>query len=143
MANIDTIFAIHSYLSREELGLERKENEAQAHYLLYVFEENALIPREELIKVYNEIAPLKMPTEIPVGYIGPFESLESLNQYAFTLGDQLGARQVALASIDGFNETVKSVNTPSDFNKALLEHSNIIANPDRDKKKGLFGKLFS
>lgn len=143
MATIDTIFAIHSYLNREDLGLERKENEGQAYYILYAFEEHSLIPREELVKVYNETAPLKMPTELPPGYIGPFESLEALNQFGFALGDQLGASRVALASIEDFNETVKSVNNTSDFNQALLEHSNVIANPDRDKKKGLFGKLFS
>lgn len=142
MANIDTIFVIYSYLSREELGLERIENEASAYYLLHVFEENALIGREELVKIYNDTAPLRLPTEIPVGYIGPFESLDGLNQFAFALCDRQNANQIALVSLENFNETMKTVNTPSDFKQTLLEHSNIIANPDKDRKKGIFGKLF-
>lgn len=143
MAHIDTIFVIYSYLSREDLGLERIENEASAYYLLHVFEENSLLNRDELVKIYNDTAPLKLPAEIPAGYIGPFESLEGLNQYAFALCDRQSANQIALVSLDDFNETIKTVNTPSDFKQTLLEHSNVIANPDKDKKKGIFGKLFS
>jgi hypothetical protein len=143
MANIDTVFIIYSYLSREELGLERIDNEASAYYLLHIFEENSLLPRNDLVKIYNDTAPLKMPSELPEGYIGPFENLKDINQYAFALCDIQGANQVALVSLQDFNETIKAVNTPSDFKQILLEHSNIVANPDKDKKKSLFGKLFS
>jgi len=143
MANIDTVFMIYSYLSREELGLERIDNEASAYYLLYVFEENSLLPRNELVKIYNDTAPLKMPSELPESYIGPFENLKDLNQYAFALCDTQNANQVALVSLQNFNETIKTANTPSDFKQILLEHSNLLANPDKDKKKSLFGKLFN
>ena len=142
MANFETVFVIYTYLSREELGLERKESEGPAHYILQVFEEHSLFPRDELVKLYNEVAPLKMP-DLPEGYIGPFENLDVLNQFAFTFCDRHDASQVALVSIENYNEAINKINSSSDFNAILLEHSSVIANPDKDKRKGFFGKMFS
>ena len=73
--------------------------------------------------------------------IGPFLSLETLNQYAFALCEELNAAQINLLSVADYNSLLENQQLASDFHRDLLEKGNVLENIER-KKKGLLSRIF-
>ena len=73
--------------------------------------------------------------------IGPFDSLTTLNQFAFKLCEELNAAKVSLFSVQDYNGLLENSQTASDFYRDLLEKGNVMENIER-KKKGFLSRFF-
>ena len=119
----------------------------QAFYLLYLLDEKGMLELEAAQKIYLEsFKPEMSMDELLVDFnkskIGPFESLEKLNQFAFQLCEVLNASKVSLLSVSEYNTFLENAQNASDFHKDLLEKGNVMENIDR-KKKGFFSRIFN
>jgi len=116
-----------------------------AFYILYLLDEKGLLDKTSAIKLYNE----RFKTADAIGdepisgpkMIGPFESTDLLNQYAFQLCEQFNAEKVSLLSVQEYNSLLENTQTASDFHRDLLEKGNVMENIER-KKKGFLSRFF-
>lgn len=116
-----------------------------AYYILYLLDEKGLLDKTSAIKLYNER--FKSADAIDDGplsgskMIGPFESTDLLNQYAFQLCEEFNAEKVSLLSVQEYNSLLENTQTASDFHRDLLEKGNVMENIER-KKKGFLSRFF-
>jgi hypothetical protein len=120
-----------------------EDSSYQGYYLLYLLDQKGFLSTEEAIKIYNEKFKLLDDSKaFKKGYIGPFESLETINQFAFLLCENLNAQKVSLLSVPEYNTILESTEQAFDFHRDLLEKGNVLENIDH-KKKGFFKRLFN
>jgi hypothetical protein len=113
-----------------------------AYYLLYLLDEKGLLDKAAAQKFYDE----KFKSEsgsanIHQNMIGPFDSTDHLNQYAFQLCEELNAQKVSLLSAQEYNLLLESTQTASDFHRDLLLKGNVMENIER-KKQGFLRRFF-
>lgn len=114
------------------------------YYILYLLDEKSILEQEGAQKLFDErfkSAELQ-GVKAPANTIGPFVSLERLNQYTFALCEELNAAQVSLLSVPEYNSLLENSQTTHDFHRDLLEKGNVMQNIDR-KKKGFLNRFFS
>lgn len=121
-----------------------EESSESAYYLMYLLDDKGMLDREVALKLYTE----RFKTEgaepkMPGKSIGPFESVERLDQYAFALCEELNAARISLLSVAEYNTLLENSHLASDFHRDLVEKGNVIENIERKKKGGIFSKLFS
>lgn len=113
------------------------------YYLLYLLDEKGILEREVAVKIFKErfiseeVAGLKTPGNT----VGPFVSLEKLNQYAFSLCEELNAEKISLLSVQEYNLLLEQGQLASDFHRDLLEKGNVMENIER-KQKGFLSRFF-
>ena len=139
MKEIEYIVGIYNYFNPYP-----EEGHESYYYLLYLLDEKGLLEKESANKLFSErfstpeIADLKAP----LNTVGPFISLETLNQYAFALCEDLNAARVSLLSVQEYNTLLENSQQASEFHRDLLEKGNVLENIER-KKKGLLSRFFS
>jgi hypothetical protein len=139
MKEIDYIVGIYNYFNPLI-----EEGSESYFYLLYLLDEKGLLDQDISAKLFkdkfeNEELPKNSSN---ANSIGPFVTLENLNQYAFALCEELNASQVSLFSVSEYNSILETSQQASDFHRDLLTKGNVIKNIER-KKKGLLGRFFS
>lgn len=139
MKEIEYIVGIYNYYNpRPEEGTD------PYYYMMYLLDEKGLLDTEGAIKLFEDrffnesVRDIKAPPHV----IGPFLSLESINQYAFALCEELNAARVSLMSVEEYNTLLENSQLASDFHRDLLEKGNVMENIER-KKKGFLSRFFS
>ena len=114
------------------------------YYMLYLLDEKGILENEGALKLFNErfASPELEGYKSPANTIGPFISLERLNQFAFALCEEVNAAQVSLLSVAEYNTMLENSQQASEFHRDLLEKGNIMQNIER-KKKGFLSRFFS
>lgn len=114
------------------------------YYMLYLLDEKGLLEKEGAFKLFQErfASPELVDAKTPPNTIGPFISIERLNQYAFALCEELNASQVSLLSVSEYNTMLENSQQAHDFHRDLLEKGNVMENIER-KKKGFLSRFFS
>ncbi len=113
-----------------------------AYYFLYLLDEKGLLDKSSARKLYNERFKSELSnSDLQPNMIGPFDSVSSLNQFAFQLCEELNAEKVSLLSVQEYNGLLESSQVASDFHRDLLLKGNIMENIER-KKKGFFSRFF-
>lgn len=121
-----------------------EEGQESHYYLLYLLDEKGILERDLALKLFTErFSPPEIEgLKAPANTIGPFVSLETLNQYAFALCEELNAAKVSLLSAQEYNMLLDQSLEASDFHRDLLEKGNVLENIER-KQKGFLGRFFS
>ncbi|MBT3583509.1 MAG: hypothetical protein HN509_01275 [Halobacteriovoraceae bacterium] len=137
MIESETIMAVYGQVN---FTTQESRKVVSSYALLYVFDANGNIDRDVLENLYCDVYGDSSYLGHPL-YIGPFEDLEILNQYAFKLCSQLNAADITMVSVSEYNAIIERESKPSQLLLGLYEEGNTIKNLDR--KKGLFSKIFS
>ena len=120
-----------------------EDEQESYYYLLYLLDEKGILEREVALQIFKEhyssveIAGLKTPSNT----IGPFLTLEKLNQYAFALCEELNASKISLLSVQEYNSLLEYGQQASDFLRDLLEKGNVLENIER-KQKSFLSRFF-
>lgn len=138
MSQIDQIIGIFN-----QFNPLLEDSRANGFYFLYLLDQKGFLSLENAQKLYNErFKNGDVPNVFNLGYIGPFENLDSLNRYAFQLCEELNAEKVSLISVHEYNTFLENNQQALDFHQDLLEKGNIMENIEH-KKKGFFSRLFN
>lgn len=138
MKEIEYIVGVYHYMNPFP-----EENADSSYFLLYLLDERGMLEREAAEKLYiDRFKPEIGEAKAPAKTIGPFDSIDRLNQYAFALCEELNAARVSLLSVQEYNSLLENSNQASEFHHDLLEKGNVMENIER-KKKGFISRLFS
>lgn len=139
MKEIEYIVGIHHFFNPFP-----EEGQESFYYLLYLLDEKGLLEQEVASKLYSsrfqsaEVLEFKSPRNA----IGPFTSLEQLNQYSFALCEEFNAAKISLLSVSEYNSLLEESLEASDFHRDLLEKGNVMENIER-KPKSILSRFFS
>ncbi len=138
MKEIDYIVGIYHHFV-----LSPAEETEPNYFLLYLLDEKGMLELEGARDLFKEkfASELISHQKVPNNVIGPFVSLETLNQYSFALCEELNAAQINLLSVVDYNALLENHQVSSDFHRDLLEKGNVIENIER-KKKGFLSRFF-
>ena len=137
MKDTEYIVGVYNYLNASP-----EVHSDSAYYLLYLLDEKGLLEKSAAHKLYNDRFKSELTSsEMHQNMIGPFDSTEVLNQFAFQLCEELNAEKVSLLSVQEYNLLLESTQTASDFHRDLVEKGNVMENIER-KKKGFFSRFF-
>lgn len=118
-------------------------HDGQAYYLLYLLDEKGLLEKNTADKIYQHHFESELTaSDKRPNMIGPFESTEKLNQFAFQLCEELNAEKVSLLSVSEYNNLLEVSQKASDFHRDLVIKGNVMENIER-KKKGFLSRFFS
>lgn len=138
MKDIEYIVGVYHYMNPFP-----EENADSSYFLLYLLDERGMLERDLAVKLYEErFKPEIGEAKAPAKTIGPFDSIDRLNQYAFALCEELNAARVSLLSVADYNSLLENSNQAAEFHRDLLEKGNVMENIER-KKKGFISRLFS
>ena len=112
------------------------------NYLIHVFNDEGIVDQNLLKDLKKEIFGVDGIHLGPEG-VGPFETMEELTQFAFTICDEAGADKITLYSVEDYNGLILNTKSLKDFIEELPRSGNVIENLDSKSKKGLMGKIFS
>lgn len=130
---IDYLIGVYQYFNPFP-----EEERGSAYYLLYLLDQRGVLEKEDAKNLFKENNP---DYDLKSKWIGPFESLDNINQFAFLLCEKLDAQKISLLSVPEYNGLLEQTLHASDFHRDLLEKGNIIENIDK-KDKSFFQKLF-
>lgn len=139
MKEIEYIIGIYNFYNPYP-----EDGQESYYYMMYMLDEKGMLEREVALNLFSErftteeIQGLKTPPNT----VGPFVSLEKLNQYAFALCEELNAAKISLLSVQEYNSLLESSQQALDFHHDLLEKGNVIENIER-KQKGFLSRFFS
>ncbi len=138
MKEIDYIVGIYHHFI-----LNPAEQYEPYYFLLYLLDEKGMLEMEGARDLFKEkfASDLSTLEKVPNNIIGPFISLEKLNQYSFALCEELNAAQINLLSVVDYNSMLENHQVDRDFHRDLLEKGNVIENIER-KKKGFLSRFF-
>lgn len=121
-----------------------EDGQESYYYLLYLLDEKGILEREAALTIFNErfTSEELVGLKTPHNTVGPFISLEKLNQYAFALCEELNAAKISLLSVQEYNALLETSQVASDFHRDLLEKGNVMENIER-KQKGFLSRFFS
>jgi hypothetical protein len=115
-----------------------EEERGPSYYLLYLLDQKGVLEKDEAVKIFQE----KFKVDVLKSkWLGPFDSLDDLNQFAFFLCEKLDAQKISLLSVQEYNTLLEQTLQASDFHRDLLVKGNVFENIDK-KEKGFFKKLF-
>lgn len=139
MKELESIVAIYNFLNPQPL--EQSEN---YYYILYLLDEKGALELDEAKALYNENFKSDL---VPISHknsklIGPFSTVEKLDQYAFALCEHYNAAKINLLSVDEYNSLLENHQEAELFYKDVLVKGNVITNIER-KKKGILSRFFS
>ncbi|MFA6236445.1 MAG: hypothetical protein WC635_03875 [Bacteriovorax sp.] len=140
MNDTEYIVGIYNYINAAP-----ELNADSAYYILYLLDEKGLLDRSIALKIYEERFKSSLATTESYTnsskMIGPFDSTDQLNQFAFQLCEELNAAKVSLLSVQEYNQLLESTQSAPDFHRDLLEKGNVMENIER-KKKGFLSRFF-
>jgi len=104
-----------------------------AYYFLYILDQKGEVAIEEKKQSFEG-----------KDIVGPFQTIEELNQFAYKILEQSNAEKISLVSIADYNLYLEKNSQALDFFQDLILNGNVLLNIEKDdKKKGLFKRLFS
>lgn len=113
------------------------------YYFLYLLDQKGLLDIDDARKIFMDKYNLnEMSDALKMRRIGPFESVDVLNQFAFHLCEQLNAEKISLLSVQEYNSLLEANQSAQEFHNELLEKGNVIQNIER-KKKGFLSRIFN
>jgi hypothetical protein len=130
---IDYLVGVYSFFNpfpEDETG--------SAYYLLHLLDQRGVLEKNDAKKLFTETYP---HFELKSKFLGPFESIDTLNQFSFMLCEKLDAQKISLLSVQEYNSLLEQTQQASDFHRDLLEKGNVLENIDK-KEKGFLKKLF-
>lgn len=114
------------------------------YYFLYLLDQKGVLDLEEAKNVYKEKYNLSEDTlAFKKGLIGPFESLDSINQFSFSLCEKLNAEKISLLSVSEYNSLLEAAPSSLELHQDLITKGNVITNIERKKKGGFLSKIFN
>jgi hypothetical protein len=140
MKDTEYIIGVYNYLNATP-----ELNSDSAYFILYLLDQKGLLDKSAALKLYerrfkSELLNADERTSTSK-MIGPFESTDHLNQFAFQLCEELNAEKVSLLSVQEYNSLLESSQTASDFYRDLLNKGNVMENIER-KKKSFLSRFF-
>lgn len=137
MKEFEYVLGIYHYFKPFALNPE-----PASFYFLYFFDQHGFLDLKEAQDLYlNHFKEQGAEKALEHSYIGPFESIEKLNQYAFRLCEELDAKKINLISASEYNSFLESSTQAAQLASDILEKGNALENLDK-KKPGLFKRLF-
>lgn len=134
MREVESVVAIYNFFNPRP-----EEIDEAGFYLLYLLDEKGLLElegaRKLFLNAFNDI------NYMDVKYIGPFENQDRLNQFAFTLCEDLNAGRISLLSAQEYNNLLENHQQVEDLYQDLLAKGDMIENVER-KKKGFLSRFF-
>lgn len=115
-----------------------EEERGAAYYLLYLLDQRGVLEKEDAKRLFQETNP---SYDLKSKWLGPFDSIDNINQFAFLLCEKLDAQKISLLSVQEYNGLLEQTLQASDFHRDLLEKGNVLENIDK-KEKSFFKKLF-
>lgn len=115
-----------------------KGNETQSYYkVLYFFSEAGHLSERTLHQVYQ-----KYENVGPLDWIC-FDNLDDLGQFAVDICKEMAAPEVFILSTQDYNLGVDSCLDMRNFRDVFRRYGTCVDNPEKSRKKNVFGKLFS
>jgi hypothetical protein len=137
MNQVEYIVGIYNYFDPSPTGGNL------AYYFLYLLDQKGILDFELAKNAYKEKYQMtEDQLALENDMIGPFESSDSMNQFAFFLCEKLDASKINLFSVAEYNALLESTASSLEFERELRLKGNQIENIER-KKKGLLSKFFS
>lgn len=133
MTDSESIVMIYDYK-------EGAEVKPSAYFLLYAFDESGLLELDSMIDVYEEF--IQKEPEDSAMPLGPFESLNFLNQFAFKVCERNDGAIVSLLSVKDYNQILEESSSGGTLFQEFIEKGNKIENLDHKSKSGILGKIF-
>ncbi len=139
MKEIEYIVGVYHFLNAAP-----EESAEAAYFLLYLLDDKGMLEVEIAHKLYKEKFQdeFNKDAKCPAKAIGPFESVDRLNQFAFLLCEEMNAAKVSLLSVAEYNTLLENTHQAADFHRDLVEKGNVMENIER-KKKGLLSRFFT
>ena len=138
MKDIEYIVGIYNFFNPFP-----EDGQESYYYLLYLLDEKGIlekdVPLQIFIDHYTSEETLDLKT--PINAIGPFVSLEKLNQFAFALCEKLNASKISLLAVQEYNCLLEFGQLASDVHRDLLEKGNALENIER-KQKNFLSRFF-
>ncbi len=114
------------------------------YYFLYLLDQKGVLDLEEAKQLYKEKYQLSEDSQaLKKAIVGPFESLDAINQYAFSLCEKLNAEKISLLSVVDYNTLLEAAPSSLELHQDLVSKGNVITNIERKKKGGFLSKIFS
>lgn len=137
MNQVEYIVGIYNYFDPSTSGGNL------AYYFLYLLDQKGILDFELAKNAYKEKYQQNEDQFVfDNGMIGPFDSSDSMNQFAFYLCEKLEAAKINLFSVAEYNALLESTGNSLELERELRLKGNQIENIER-KKKGLLSKFFS
>mgnify|MGYP000542505734 CR=1 FL=1 len=108
-------------------------------YLINVLSSNGPLKREFVEKLYSNF----FVTREVGSELGPFESLEDLSKFCFTICDELKLPYITLHSLEEFNAVIEESSNVSELVNALRDGGNLLENISITQKKSLFERVLN
>lgn len=133
----ETIVGIYHYFQPRA-----HEGNPPQYYLLHVLDHRGVLDHEMLTKIYKD--KFQHSPDRDDEMMGPFDSLEELNKYAYFLCEEVNAPRVSLLSVTEYNLLLENASELNGLVFDLKNKGNVLENIERDNKKtyGFFSKLF-
>lgn len=112
------------------------------YYLLHILDHRGILDRDLVVRVYKEKFQREVDRDQEI--VGPFESLDELNMYAYQLASEINAPKVSLLSVSDYNLLLENAMDLNNLIYDLKNKGNILENMEKDqgKKSGFFSKIF-
>lgn len=134
MRERETIYAVYKYITADVA------TSAPAYYLFRCFDHLGPIDAETMHSRFKELFPEEQMVSTP--YFGPFPNLSVLNQFAFSLAEELNANKACLLSLSDFNSLLDCVGSIAELSENMIEVGTVIDNINKsDKRKSIFSKI--
>jgi hypothetical protein len=114
-----------------QLIVDLENPDSLGYYFVYLLDQSGVIEIDENTVIHNGKK-----------VIGPFQGLDELNQFAFSLCEKFNAEKIMLFSVAEYNSLLEKNQEAQNFHRDLLDKGNVLLNIDR-KKKGIISRLFS
>ena len=121
----NNIVVIYNYLT--------EENRSSSYYILNIFHKSAILEKSLTEECYKALFPLPLDRE----YLGPFQSVEDIQRYSFSLCDKLGIDRATIISVQEYNAMIEGISDIAELREKIFQVGDIIHNPAPKKKKFL------
>jgi predicted amidohydrolase len=112
--------------------------ESQSYYkVLYFFSEAGYLAERTLGNIYD-----RYPQVGPADWIC-FDNLDDLGRFALDVCQEVAAPEVFILSAQDYNIGVDTCPDVRTFREMFRRYGTCIDNPEKSKKKNVFGKLFN
>ncbi len=108
-------------------------------YLVNVLSSTGPLKRDFIEKLYSNF----FVTREADGELGPFESLEDLSKFCFTICDELKLPYITLHSLDEFNTIIEDSSNVSELMSALRNGGNLLENISITQRRSFFERVLN
>lgn len=141
MLNNKFVIGVYGHLRHSGTQESRVKALDSSYYLIHIFGDNGPIDFETLDKIYHEHY-CQFININNCKHIGPFDGLEELNKYLYSLCDEMSLSKINIVSVEEYNLIIEKSSSVEEL-KNNLEDSSSYIECSSIKKNGLLGRLFS